>query len=80
MFTVLTDDGLSMSLVRAQEKGKALHSNPSNALLGQYIRDRIGVSSGEYVTRQHLENYGRSDITFTQLDEDSYDMDFSTSS
>ena len=44
--------------------------------MGEYIRTRIGVRSGEYVTRQHLAEYGRTDITFTKIDEETYILDF----
>ena len=76
-FTVLTDDGESFILVRAQDDGKALHSSLDNSQLGAYIRRRIGIGSGEYVTRAHLEKYGRTDITFIKVDEETYYLDFS---
>lgn len=76
-FTVLTDDGDSLIMVRAQDGGKALHTTPSNSLLGKYIRNRIGVPPGEYVTREHFVKYGRTDISFTKIDEETYFLDFS---
>ena len=75
-FTVLTDDGDSFIFVRVQENGKALHTTEDNSQLGEYIRSRIGVRSGEYVTRQHLSQYGRTDVTFTKIEEETYLMDF----
>lgn len=75
-FTVLTDDGDSFIFVRAQENGKALHTTEDNSQLGEYLRARIGVRSGEYVTRQHLSQYGRTDITFTKIEDETYLMDF----
>ena len=75
-FTVLTDDGDSFIFVRVQENGKALHTTEDNSQLGEYIRSRIGVKSGEYVTRQHLSQYGRTDVTFTKIEEETYLMDF----
>lgn len=75
-FTVLTDDDDSFIFVRAQTNGKALHSPSDNSQIGRYIRSRIGVSSGEYVTRHHLDEYGRTDITFTKIDEETYFLDF----
>ncbi|MXZ81092.1 MAG: NgoFVII family restriction endonuclease [Gammaproteobacteria bacterium] len=76
-FTVLTDDGDSFIMVRAQQGEKALHTTPSNALLGKYIRARLGVNSGQYVTREHFVKYGRTDVSFTKIDEETYFMDFS---
>ncbi|MGC6537639.1 MAG: restriction endonuclease PLD domain-containing protein [Candidatus Puniceispirillaceae bacterium] len=75
-FNVITDDGMSFSMRCAQQGGKALHTPENNALLGKYLRERLGVNSGEYVTEQHLLDYGSSDIVFTRLDDDTYFMDF----
>jgi len=75
-FTALTDDGFSIIFVRAQDDAKALHSTLDNSEIGRYIRQRIGVESGEYVTRQHLLNYGRLDVGFTKIDNETYLMDF----
>ena len=77
-FTVLTDDGDIFMMVRAQANGKALHTTDDNAELGEYLRKRMGVTSGDYVTRQHLDNYGRTDVTFTKIENETYLMDFST--
>lgn len=75
-FTVLTDDGDSFIMVRAQDKGKGIETTQNNSLLGRYLRTRIGVRSGEYVTRQHLVEYGRTSVTFRKIDEETYMMDF----
>lgn len=76
-FTVLTDDGDSFIMVRAQDGGKALETTQSNALLGRYIRARMALGSGEYVTREDLVRYGRTDVSFTKIDEETYFLDFS---
>ena len=79
-FTVLTDDGYSFVFVRAQERGKALHTTQNNALLGKYIRTRMRLPSGEFVTKQHLLDYGRTDVTLIKIEDETYLMDFSPSS
>ena len=79
-FTVQTDDGFPFVFVRAQQSGKALHTTQNNALLGEYIRTRMGLPSGEFITKQHLLDYGRTDVTFIKIDEETYLMDFSPSS
>lgn len=76
-FTVETDDGLSFVMAKAQQGGKALHTTQNNSIIGEYIRNRIGVASGEYVTGEHLRNYGRTDITFIKIDEEHFFLDFS---
>lgn len=75
-FTVLTDDGYSFIMVRAQTSGKGLHTTQDNALLGKYLRTRMRLPDGEYVTRDHLVRYGRTDVTFTKIDDETYLMDF----
>ncbi len=76
-FTVLTDDGKSFVMVRAQQNGKALHTTHNNALLGKYFRTRIGIDSGQYVERYHLDQYGRTTVSFTKIDDETYFLDFS---
>jgi len=75
-FTVMTDDGESFIMIRAQDGGKGMHTTQNNALLGRYLRARMNLPSGEFVTRQHLIEYGRTDVTFTKLDDETYRMDF----
>lgn len=76
-FTVITDDNLPFIFVRAQDRGKALHTTQNNALLGEYLRKRMGLPSGQYITKNDLVKYGRLNITFTKLDDETYFMDFS---
>lgn len=82
-FTVITDDGLSFEAVRAQKSpridsgGDAIETPQGNHILGAYFRARLGVQGGALVTRQHLENYGRTDVTFCKLEDETYQMDFS---
>ena len=78
-FNVLTDDGEEFIFVRAQDNGKALETPADNSLMGLYFRSRIGVGSGEYVTRNHLDNYGRTTVTISKVDTDVYLLDFSVS-
>ena len=75
-FTVLTDDGESFICARRQDNGKAIHTH-DNTLLGEYFRRRIGVPSGALVTAEHMNEYGRSDIQFVRIDDETYYMDFS---
>lgn len=73
---MITDDGLPFIFVRAQDNGKALETTQNNALLGEYIRSRIGVPSGAFVEKSDLLKYGRTDVTLTKLDDETYHMDF----
>lgn len=76
-FTVVTDDGHMLILRVEQENDKAITTPLSNAQLGEYLRNRIGVPNGAYVWKQDLLNYGRTDVTFYKLDEEQFYLDFS---
>lgn len=76
-FTVITDDGHQLILRVEQENDKAITTPLSNAQLGEYLRNRLGVANGAYVTKSDLERYGRTDIDFYKLDEEQYYMNFS---
>lgn len=76
-FTALTDDNTSLTLNRGQDNGKGITTPLNNAELGRYLRKRLGVHDGAFVTRKNLDAYGRTDITFYKLDDEQYFMDFS---
>ena len=78
-FTVVTDDSKVFICARAQkdENGQAIETPHNNSLLGEYFRNRLGLPNGAFVTRRHLEDYGRIDITFYKIDDENYLMDFS---
>lgn len=75
-FKVITDDGEAFTLTRCQDEGKGLHTR-DNSLLGRYFRVRLKLKSGAFVTKEDLLRYGRTYVTFTQIAEDTYFMDFS---
>jgi len=83
-FTVLTDDGKSIICSTAQsakkdaplDNYKAIHSTTNNSLLGEYFRYRLGLASGAFVNTSDVINYGRTDVTFYKLDDETYYMDF----
>ncbi len=78
-FTVLTDDGESFIFVVAQDGDKALHTTQDNSILGKYFRNRLKIKSGEFVKKEHLLSYGRTDVTFLKIDDETYYMDFRAS-
>jgi hypothetical protein len=67
-----------MDCVIAQQGGKAIETHKNNSILGAYIRDRLGVPSGQKIRMADFENYGRSDITIQKIDSETYYLDFST--
>ncbi len=76
-FTVVTDDGHQLILRVEQQNNKAITTPLSNAQIGEYFRNRLGLANGAYVWKSDLEAYGRTDVTFYKLDDEQYYMDFS---
>ncbi|MGR3320181.1 MAG: restriction endonuclease PLD domain-containing protein [Candidatus Anammoxibacter sp.] len=75
-FTLLTDDGKTLICTRAQENGKAIETPQNNSLLGEYFRNRLNLPNGALVLKEHLERYGRIDVAFYKIDDETYYMDF----
>lgn len=76
MFKVITKDFGSFHMRMAQAGNKALHSVESNAILGEWIRKKIGTPLGGYITKQMLELYGRTYVTFRKYENNVYLLDF----
>ncbi len=78
-FTVVTDDSKTFICTRAQKDadGQAIETPHNNALLGEYFRNRMGLSNGQYINKDLLARYGRTDVTFYKFDDENYYMDFS---
>jgi len=76
VFTALTDDKKCMIMRVEQEGDKAITTPSNNSLLGEYLRNRLNLANGQYIQREDLERYGRTDVTFYKLDENQYFMDF----
>lgn len=76
-FTAITDDRHQLILRIEQQNDKAITTPARNSDLGEYFRNRLGLANGEYVSRDALDRYGRTDVTFIKLDEETYYMDFS---
>lgn len=76
-FTAITDDRHQLILRIEQQNDKAITTPARNSDLGEYFRNRLGLANGAYVTRANLDHYGRTDVVFLKLDEETYYMDFS---
>ena len=77
-FTAITDDRHQLILRVEQQNDKAITTPARNSDLGEYFRNRLGLANGAFVTRADLDRYGRTDVVFLKLDEETYYMDFST--
>jgi hypothetical protein len=80
-FTVLTDDNKTLICTRAQkdEYGHAIETPHNNSLIGEYFRNRLGLPNGAFITKDNLLSYGRTDVDFYKIDDETYFMDFSVS-
>lgn len=77
-FLVVTDDHHTLLLRVEQQNDKAITTPASNAQLGEYFRNRLGLPNGAYIHTSNLDAYGRRDVSFYKIDEDQYYMDFSS--
>lgn len=75
-FTIKTDDGEEFTCVMSQNNRKCIETTESNALLGRYFRQKLGLPDGTFITFDHLQNYGKDYVTITKLDDRSYHMSF----
>lgn len=78
-FHLLSDDGWLFHCIRAQQNGKAIHSQ-NNSDLGLYFRNRLGLANGALITLQNLLIYGRTTIDVYKLAKTTFVFDFSTNS
>ena len=79
-FIVKTDDNKTIIFTRAQKGlGCTLQTPENNAQLGLYLRERLGVAPGEEITKQDIERFGFSKITFTKIDKMNYQLNFGDS-
>lgn len=81
---IIWDDGTTMEglLEGSQEIDgvkypKQISSFPSKYIMGDYLRQRIGVASRAFVHTLDLENYGRTHIDVSIIEDGVYYLDFS---
>lgn len=56
---------------------KQIASDGDKSILGDYLRKRMGVSSGKPISDNDFERYGRDDIDITKNDDGTFFFDFS---
>ena len=79
-FSMLSDDNVVMDCVVAQDGRKGVQTTNDNSELGRYVRDRLNVPHGTFLTVEHLEEYGRTDFTLIKIDDETFLFDFSVES
>lgn len=75
-FTVRTSDGHAMTMVRAQQNGKALETTNDNSIIGRYLREKLGLAPDALVTTGDLERFGSKHVDFIRLPDDTYVLEF----
>lgn len=76
LFKVVTKDFPPFFMRVAQQGNKGIHTATSNALLGKYLRQKLNILSGEIITKEMLENYGKTYVVFKKYENDIYVLDF----
>ena len=69
-FIVYTDDGYKFTMRTSGDYGKNLRSKDDLTILGRWLKGRMensnALRSGELITMDNFDKYGRNSITFTQ--------------
>ena len=76
VFKVVTREYDAFYMRQAQANGKALETPESNAIIGEWIRHRIGVPDGTYITKQMLETAGGTSVTFKKYEDGIYTLEY----
>lgn len=71
-FQVTTSDGQAFICTVAQDGNKALETPFDNSILGKYIRQRLGLELGSYVSTDDLNKFGANAVKITRINNDSY--------
>ena len=74
-FSVRTEDGQTLVMKITGIQTKQLVTVGRLSTLGRYLRRRLGIEWNEPVTKELLDQYGRSDIAFRKRDGNFY-LDF----
>ena len=75
-FQMVTDDGEAFICTIAQEGNKAIETPNDNSILGKYFRKRLGLNSGEFVTKEHLQQFGSNQVRIYKEDYESFRLFF----
>lgn len=76
LFKVVPKDFPPFFMRVAQQGNKGLHSAENNALLGKFFRQKLGIPSGTFITKEMLEGYGKTYVVFKKYENNIYVLDF----
>lgn len=75
-FILVTPNGEELSAKVCQDNGKALMTNPNNALSDWMLRDILNLSEGELLTYYKLIEIGYDSVKITKAPDDKFYIDF----
>ena len=76
VFKVVTKEYDAFYMRQAQANGKALETPESNAIIGEWIRHKLGVPDGTYITKAMLESYGNTKVLFKKYADSVYTLEY----
>jgi hypothetical protein len=75
-FQVITDDGEAFICTVAQDGDKALETPSDNSILGKYFRKKLGLASGAFIDKSHLNSFGSNVVRLYKDTDDCYRLSF----
>lgn len=76
LFKAVTKNDGIFYMRMAQQGNKGLHTAESNAILGKWLRHKLGLEDGAFVTLADFKRYGRTSVRFRKYADDVFLMDF----
>ena len=77
-FNLALPNGNNMSAKVCQDASKALMSNPNSALGEWILRDVLNLKENELLNYEKLERIGLDSVVIYKIDEDKFDIDFTS--
>lgn len=76
LFKVITRETGAFYMRLAQERDKGIQSAESNAIIGKWLREKIGVPDGTFITLEMLQQYGATSVVFKKYENSIYVLEF----
>lgn len=76
VFKIVIKEYGAFYMRQAQAKGKALETPESNAIIGEWIRHKLGIPDGTYITKEMLKNYGKTKVLFKKYQDGIYSLEY----
>lgn len=76
LFKVITKEMGAFYMRMAQQNNKGLHSAENNAIIGKWIRQKLGIPDGEFVTLECMLEYGATEVIFKKFSNGVYTLEY----